>query len=49
MDVKRGIAMSVAAVVEELKGRSKTVSTEAEIAQVGTISANGDAPKLLSA
>jgi chaperonin GroEL len=43
MDLKRGIETAVAAVIEELKGRSKTVSTEAEIAQVGTISANGDA------
>src|ERR671917_667810 len=42
MDLKRGIEMSVAAVIEELKRRSKTVSTESEIAQVGTISANGD-------
>src|ERR687898_891529 len=43
MDLKRGIETAVAAVIEELKQRSKTVSTEAEIAQVGTISANGDA------
>ena len=43
MDLKRGIQAAVAAVIEELKRRSKTVSTEAEIAQVGTISANGDA------
>jgi chaperonin GroEL len=43
MDLKRGIETAVAAVIEELKRRSKTVSTEAEIAQVGTISANGDA------
>jgi chaperonin GroEL len=42
MDLKRGIESAVAAVIEELKRRSKTVSTEAEIAQVGTISANGD-------
>jgi chaperonin GroEL len=42
MDLKRGIETAVAAVIEELKRRSKTVSTEAEIAQVGTISANGD-------
>src|SRR5919106_682277 len=34
--------VTVAKVIEELKRRSKTVSTEAEIAQVGTISANGD-------
>ena len=43
MDLKRGIETAVAAVIEELKRRSKAVSTEAEIAQVGTISANGDA------
>jgi chaperonin GroEL len=42
MDLKRGIETAVTAVIEELKRRSKTVSTEAEIAQVGTISANGD-------
>ena len=42
MDLKRGIETAVAAVIEELKRRSKTVSTEAEIAQVGTVSANGD-------
>ncbi len=42
MDLKRGIDMAVAAVVEDLKSRSKMVSTSAEIAQIGTISANGD-------
>lgn len=42
MDVKRGIDMAVIAVVEDLKKRSKEVSTSAEIAQIGTISANGD-------
>src|SRR5918996_677494 len=42
MDLKRGIETAVAAVIDDLKRRSKTVSTEAEIAQVGTISANGD-------
>jgi len=42
MDVKRGIDMAVTAVVEDLKKRSKEVSTSAEIAQIGTISANGD-------
>lgn len=41
-DVKRGIDMAVAAVVEDVKSRSKTVQSSAEIAQVGTISANGD-------
>ncbi len=42
MDLKRGIDMAVLAVVEDIKKRSKKVSTNAEIAQVGTISANGD-------
>ena len=42
LDVKRGIDMAVAAVVEDVKSRSKTVQSSAEIAQVGTISANGD-------
>ncbi|MSO54225.1 MAG: chaperonin GroEL [Rhodospirillales bacterium] len=43
MDLKRGVDAAVAAVVEDLKKRSKKVSTTSEIAQVGTISANGDA------
>ena len=42
MDLKRGIDEAVAAVIEEIKQHSRTVSTEAEVAQVGTISANGD-------
>ena len=42
MDLKRGIDLAVAAVVEDVKKRSKKVSTNAEIAQVGSISANGD-------
>lgn len=42
MDLKRGIDMAVAAVVSELKSRSKKISTSEEIAQIGTISANGD-------
>jgi chaperonin GroEL len=42
MDLKRGIDMAVEAVVEDLKKRSKKVTTSDEIAQVGTISANGD-------
>ncbi len=42
MDVRRGIDLAVAAVVEDVKKRSKKVSTSEEIAQVGTISANGD-------
>jgi chaperonin GroEL len=43
MDLKRGIDLAVQTVVEDIKKRSKTVSTESEVAQVGTISANGDA------
>src|SRR6201997_5595935 len=43
MDLKRGIDLAVAAVVEDIKSRSKKVSTNDEIAQVGTISANGEA------
>src|SRR6202046_5078154 len=42
MDLKRGIDKAVAAVVEELKKRSKKVKSNDEIGQVGTISANGD-------
>ena len=42
MDLKRGIDLAVEAVVEDVKKRSKKVSTSDEIAQVGTISANGD-------
>lgn len=41
-DVKRGIDLAVAKVVEDVKSRSKAVNSSAEIAQVGTISANGD-------
>src|SRR3712207_3597865 len=43
MDLKRGVDLAVDAVVEDLKARAKKVSTNDEIAQVGTISANGDA------
>ena len=43
MDLKRGIDLAVDAVVTDLKKRSKMVTTEAEIRQVGTISANGEA------
>ena len=43
MDLKRGIDQAVEAVVADLKARAKKVSTNDEIAQVGTISANGDA------
>ena len=42
MDLKRGIDLAVESVVEELKKNSKKVTSNAEIAQVGTISANGD-------
>jgi chaperonin GroEL len=42
MDLKRGIDMAVTAVVADLKARSKDVAGTAEIAQVGTISANGE-------
>ena len=42
MDLKRGVDKAVAKVVEEIKATSKKVSANAEIAQVGTISANGD-------
>ncbi len=42
MDLKRGIDVAVAKVVEDLKARSTPVSGSSEIAQVGIISANGD-------
>jgi chaperonin GroEL len=42
MDLKRGIDKAVAIVVADIKASSKKVTTNAEIAQVGTISANGD-------
>lgn len=42
MDLKRGIDMAVNAVVDDVKSRSKAIKTSEEIAQVGTISANGD-------
>ena len=42
MDLKRGIDLAVSKVVEDLKGHAKKVTSNAEIAQVGTISANGD-------
>src|SRR6266480_2646686 len=43
MDLKRGIDLAVEAIVEDLKKNSKKVTSNEEIAQVGTISANGDA------
>ena len=42
MDLKRGIDLAVEVVVEDLKKNSKKVTSNEEIAQVGTISANGD-------
>jgi len=42
MDLKRGIDKAVTVVVEQIKASSKKVTTNGEIAQVGTISANGD-------
>ena len=42
MDLKRGIDVAVESVVADLKQHSKKVTTNEEIAQVGTISANGD-------
>jgi len=42
MDLKRGIDIAVSAVVEDIKKRSKKVASTAEVAQVGTISSNGD-------
>jgi len=43
MDLKRGVDLAVAAVVADLQKNSKKVTSNEEIAQVGTISANGDA------
>ena len=43
MDLKRGIDLAVEAVVEDLKSHAKKVTSNDEIAQVATISANGDA------
>ncbi|TCU15296.1 chaperonin GroEL [Rhizobium sullae] len=42
MDLKRGIDLAVDAVVKELKNNARKISNNAEIAQVGSISANGD-------
>jgi chaperonin GroEL len=42
MDLKRGIDIAVKAVVEDIKRRSKKVGSSSEVAQVGTISSNGD-------
>jgi chaperonin GroEL len=43
MDLKRGIDLAVEAIVSDLKAHAKKVTSNDEIAQVGTISANGDA------
>ncbi|MBI5110926.1 MAG: chaperonin GroEL, partial [Rhodovulum sp.] len=42
MDLKRGIDLAVTAVVKDIEGRAKKVGSSAEVAQFGTISANGD-------
>jgi chaperonin GroEL len=42
MDVKRGMDMAVAAIIEDIKKSTKKISNQQEIAQVGTIAANGD-------
>jgi chaperonin GroEL len=42
MDLKRGVDLAVNAVISELKTKAKKVTSSEEIAQVGTISANGD-------
>jgi len=42
MDLKRGVDMAVEAVIAELRKKAKKVSSDNEISQVGTISANGD-------
>jgi chaperonin GroEL len=42
MDLKRGIDLAVEAIVEDLKKHSKKITSNEEVAQVGTISANGD-------
>ncbi len=43
MDLKRGIDIAVAAVVKDIEKRAKKVESSAEVAQIGTISSNGDA------
>jgi chaperonin GroEL len=42
MDLKRGVDLAVSAVIKDIEKRSKPVASSAEVAQVGTISANGD-------
>src|SRR5216684_1571436 len=43
MDLKRGVDMAVAAVLKDIERRARKVSSSSEVAQVGTVSANGDA------
>jgi len=43
MDLKRGVDMAVEAVIADLQSRSKKINDSSEVAQVGTISANGEA------
>ena len=43
MDLKRGIDIAVAAVIKDIEKRARPVASSAEVAQVGTISSNGDA------
>ncbi|WP_406856527.1 chaperonin GroEL [Alsobacter sp. KACC 23698] len=42
MDLKRGVDLAVTAALEDIKNRARKVASSAEVAQVGTISANGD-------
>src|SRR5688500_11898832 len=42
MDLKRGVDLAVEAIVKDLQKQSKKINTSAEVAQVGTISSNGD-------
>src|ERR1700740_1990955 len=42
MDLKRGIDIAVAAIIKDIEKRAKKVGSSAEVAQVGTISSNGD-------
>ena len=42
MDLKRGVDLAVADAVKDIEKRSKKIGLLAEVAQVGTISANGD-------
>ncbi|MEO1019119.1 MAG: chaperonin GroEL [Pseudomonadota bacterium] len=42
MDLKRGVDLAIEAIISDLQDRTKKVTTSEEIAQVGTISANGD-------